>query len=164
MRSLLSTLPPPSPLLQAFISLHGFGSDVLFPAFSQERERGGERRRKGGLFKQGMTDALLKEAGPFEKLAPPCSPHPVCLAHCHGAVAAAPPRQALCHCKSPHRLKQTRSEKTHPFSTVTLRYSGVARSVKNNDCLAVTKHTGDTEMGVTCGEEGTGERRDKVWG
>lgn len=42
-RSLLSTLPPPSPLLQAFISLHGFGSDVLFPAFSQKRERGGER-------------------------------------------------------------------------------------------------------------------------
>lgn len=27
---------------------------------------------------------------------------------------------------------------------------------------AVRKHTGDTEMGVTCGEDGTGERRDKV--
>lgn len=81
--SLLSAMPPPSSLLLAFISLHGFGSDVLFPAFSQERERGGERERKGGPFKRGMTDALLKEAGPFESLAPPCSPpplHPMCLA------------------------------------------------------------------------------------
>ena len=43
---------------------------------ARRRERGGERQRKGGLFKQGMTDALLKEAGPFERLAPPCSPHP----------------------------------------------------------------------------------------
>lgn len=73
-----------------------------------------------------------------------------------------PPRQALCHCKSPHRLKQNRSEKTHPFSTVTLGYSGIAWPVKKKDCLAVTKHTGDMEMGVTCVEEGTGERRDKV--
>lgn len=81
--SLLSAMPPPSSLLLAFISLHGFGSDVLFPAFSQERERGGERERKGGPFKRGMTDALLKEAGPFESLAPPYSPpplHPMCLA------------------------------------------------------------------------------------
>lgn len=33
--------PPPLFVPAAFISLRGFGSDVLFPAFSQERDREG---------------------------------------------------------------------------------------------------------------------------
>ena len=38
--------PPSVPPLQAFISLHGLGSDVLFPAFRQERERRGAREKE----------------------------------------------------------------------------------------------------------------------
>lgn len=62
------------------------------------------------------------------------------------------PSPALCHCKSPRRLKQSHS---HPFSTVTTLFwcrllaGGERRLTKKKDCLAVTKHTGDTEMGVT---------------
>lgn len=146
--SLLSAMPPPSSLLLAFISLHGFGSDVLFPAFSQERERGGERERKGGPFKRGMTDALLKEAGPFESLAPPCSP-PTPPPHVSGPIVTGrwqqPPHRALCHCKSPRRLKRTHSEKTHPFATVTLHYSGILPGLRKKLIVWLSQNIQETQ-------------------
>lgn len=118
---------PTLPLSYKHLSLCVVLAAMCFSQHLARRGREeGRSREKGAFFRQQMTDALLKEPGPFERPAPSRCPHPVRLAHCHGVLAATPPpSQALCHCKSPHRPKQTHSggkkkqkKQQPPFSTV----------------------------------------------
>lgn len=110
-----------------------------------------------------MTDVLLKEPGPFERPAPPLCPHPVRLAHCHGVLAATPPpSQALCHCKSPHRLKQTHSGGGGGGGTAILHSYSYSSMAWKKKIVPLSQNIQETQMGVTCGQRGTAERREKV--
>lgn len=111
---------------------------------------------KRGPFQARNDGRFIKRGRAFERLAPSCSPPPQpCVWPIVMGRWQQPPRQALCHCKSPHRLKQTHSEKKSTpilHSNSALFWYCLVR--EKNNCLAVTKHREDTEMGVTCREEG----------
>lgn len=123
--------------------------------FSQHLARRGREegrgREKGAFFQQRMTDALLKEPRPFEGPAP-SAPPPLCasgpLSRGVGSnPPTPPPSQALCHCKSPHRPKQTHSGKKKRINNHSPQFQlfWYGPGPGRKDCLAVTKHTGDTD-------------------
>lgn len=74
-------------------------------------------RRWRGLFKQGVTDLLLKETGPHTHTMPspsvsgPLSPGLVLLKY--PTPTPSHPSKGLCHCKSFCRLKQCQTSHTH---------------------------------------------------